>query len=451
MSIVLLAILAWFIVVMSITNLVRMMLYLVGSDIYAIKQAYRRKASRLLSPYRPRISIVIPAHNEASVIKRTLDSVCASDYKNMEIIVVDDGSTDDTAKVVRQYIRRAPLLKVESYMARYARSSKLRRRYIRADIDRKRIILVSQLNGGKAAALNNAIMNHASGQLIMCIDADSLIARDGVSRAVAYFRNPKIVALASNVNILEDGTVLGLAQRFEYLISYHMKKAQTTYNIEYIIGGIGSTFRLSILKAVNYYDTNTMTEDIDLTMKIIAKGNKKYRVAYASDCLTYTEAVPSFKSLIKQRYRWKYGRMQTFFKNPSVFFSHDRHQSKWLSWLILPHSIFQEALFLLEPVVVTFIAAVSIIYRDPFTFLTALTVITAYILANIWSSSHLTVKDRLRLSFYAPSMYLVLYALSIAEYAALIKSIKGLPKLRRSLSGERTTWISPERSGVEAS
>lgn len=447
---ILLTFLAWFIVIMSITNLIRMMLYLIGSDIYTIKQARRVKSTQSQPSYQPRVSLIIPAHNESSVIKRTLDSVSNSTYKNLEVIIVDDGSTDDTAKVIRKYIQRFNPSKVKNYMARGGRSSQLRRRYMRTNPRGIGMKLVVQPNGGKATALNNAIQNHAHGQLIMCLDADSLIAPDGISKAVEYFRNPQIVALASNVNILEDGTILGLAQRFEYLISYHMKKAQTTYNIEYIIGGIGSMFRRNILKTVNYYDTNTMTEDIDLTMKIIAKGNKKYRVAYAADCLTYTEAVPSFKSLIRQRYRWKYGRMQTFLKNPSIFFSRNKNQSKWLSWLVLPQALAQEALFLLEPVVVTFIIAMSVIYRDPYTFLIALTVISTYVDINIWSSTHLTIKDRLRLTFYAPSMYLILYILSIAEYIALLKSLRRLPVLRQSIAGAQTTWVSPERSGVAA-
>lgn len=421
---IILEFLAWFIVIMSITNLVRMMLYLVGGDIYAIKQARRNKAVKQLPAYQPTVSLVVPAHNEGVVIEETLKYLLNLDYPQdkLEIIVVNDGSTDNTLEIIHNFIiRHKAWDKIKAF---------------------------SQRNMGKAEALNNAIKNMATGELVMCLDGDSLIAADGVRKAVEYFREPDVVAMASNVNIFENGSILGLAQRFEYLISYNMKKAQTTYNIEYIIGGIGSMFRRDVLELVGYYDTNTMTEDIDLTMKIIAHGNKKYRVVYASDCVTWTEAVPSFKSLIKQRYRWKYGRMQTFLKNPSIFFSTDKNQSKWLSWIILPQSIFQELLFVLEPAVVSFILVESIIFRDPFTFLIALSVISAYILVNIWSSSHLTFKDRLRLSFYAPSMYLLLYLLSITEYAALMKSFWKLPNLRQSIRGAQTTWVSPERSGA---
>ena len=144
-------------------------------------------------------------------------------------------------------------------------------------------------------------------------------------KLVACSRDPRIIASSSNVNILPNGTPLGLVQRYEYLICHQMKKAHNAFNVEYIIGGIGSMFRRSVLDEVGFYDTNMMTEDIDLTMKIIArKGSRDRSIAFAHDSIAYTEAVPSFRSLVAgQRYRWKYGRLQTFYKNHRLFFSTD--------------------------------------------------------------------------------------------------------------------------------
>lgn len=416
--------LTYFILISSVLNLVRMMLYLVGSDIYAVKRARGHRRNQKRRAYLPTVSLLVPAHNEAAVIEQTLRCLVKLDYpaKKLQIIIADDGSTDDTVKMVRRFKRR---------------------------FDKQgQIQIFRQPNGGKADVLNNAIRNKATGKLIMCLDADSLIAPDAVRKAADYFRDRRIVALASNVSILENGTILGLAQRFEYLISYNMKKAQTLYNIEYIIGGIGSMFRRSILDKVNLYDTNTMTEDIDLTLKIIARGNKKSRVAYAHDAVTYTEAVPTFKSLVRQRYRWKYGRMQSFLKYSRLFFSRDKEHTRLLTWFILPTAVLQEALFILEPILVTFIIAVSIYYHSPQTMLTALLVISVYIIVNIWSTAYLKSREKLRLSLLAPSMYVFLYMLSVVEYLALLKAIINLRKLKQSVSGQRTTWVSPERSGA---
>jgi len=416
-------ILVTYVIAMSIINLIRMTLYLIGSDVYAIKRlkaekTYRRKY------YRPTVSLVVPAHNEASIIEKTLEYLSRLDYpkSKLQIIIANDGSTDGTSKIVQKFIK--------------------------ARKDEINMTLFGQRNGGKANVLNNAIRRKATGTLVMCLDADSLIAPDAIKKAVEYFRDKRIVGIASNVNILDNGTILGLAQRFEYLISYHMKKAQTVYNIEYIIGGIGSMFRRKMLEKVEYYDTNTMTEDIDLTMKIIAQGNKQHRIAYASDCITYTEAVPSLKSLIAQRFRWKYGRMQTFYKNYKLFFARDSVYSKGLTWLMLPYSLLLEVLFIIEPLIVTLIIFTSIYYHSPTTILVALTVISTYILINVWSSAHLSIKDKLRLSFFAPSMYIVMYLMSLVEYIALVQAIVKLPNLANSISGKRTTWTSPERSGA---
>lgn len=412
-----------YIIVMSIFNIVRMTIYLVGSDIYSVKSAKASKPSAK-RPYRPTVSLIVPAHNESSIIQQTLECLAKLEYpkSKLQIIIANDGSTDGTSKIVQKFIKTH---KAETNM-----------------------VLFGQRNGGKANVLNNAIRTKATGTLVMCLDADSLMAPDAIKKAVAYFRDKRVVAMASNVNIIDNGTILGMAQRFEYLIAYHMKKAQTMYNIEYIIGGIGSMFRRKKLEQVGYYDTNTMTEDIDLTMKIIAQGNKKDRIVYAADCITYTEAVPSLKSLITQRYRWKYGRLQTFYKNYRLFFSRDNRYSKTLTWGILPYALLMELLFFIEPIVVTFIIFVTVYYHSLITMFAALSVISGYILVCVWSSNHLSVKDRLRLSFFAPSMYIVMYLMSVAEYVALIRAAIKVPNLAKSISGERTTWISPERSGA---
>jgi biofilm PGA synthesis N-glycosyltransferase PgaC len=443
---------AYFIVTLGIMNVIRMLVYLLSSDIYTVKEAIKNRKNLPKKPYTPTISIIVPAHNESLVIRKTLESLQASNYpkSKMEIIVVNDGSTDDTSRIVRNYIAQLGRSATRSELHRLPRNKEIVRRFVRYDKPYFRTKLVNQRNGGKADALNNALKNYATGKLIMCLDADSLVHPDMVRKSVAYFRDRRVVALASNVNIMENGSVLSLVQRFEYLVSYHMKKAQTTLNIEYIIGGIGSVFRSSTLKKVGYYDTNTMTEDIDLTMKIIARGNKKQRVVYAQDALTYTEAVPSFKSLIKQRFRWKYGRMQTFLKNPAIFFNVNKKYSKQLTWFILPFAIFQEITFLFEPVVVSYIFYTSIKYKSPQTMIFAMLVISSYLFVNIWSSSHLSRRERLRLTLLAPPMYLLMYMMSVVEYTALAQAVIKLPQLRKSISGEKTTWKSPERTAIAA-
>ena len=409
------------IIVLAVANLIRMAVYVVGADVYTIKRARSTNSAT----YRPSVSLVVPMHNEGPIVERTLANLLAIDYEPLQIIVVDDGSTDDTAARIAAF-----------KMAH--------------DGDGGHVIeAFSKTNGGKAHALNTAISTRATGELVMCLDGDSLIAADAVARSVEYFRDERVVATASNVNILPGGKVLGLVQRYEYLISYHMKKAHNLFNVEYIIGGIGSMFRRSVLDEVGGYDTNTMTEDIDLTMKILlARGNKNSRVVYAADALTYTEAVESFRSLVSQRYRWKYGRMQSFLKYGRLFFSTDAKHSRALGWLMLPHAVAQEVLYLAEPIIITTIIAVSIYFHSPWTLVSAIVTISLYIIANILGTAHLSRKDKVVLILASPLMYGFFYLLAVVEYLALLQAIIALPKLRQSISQEKVTWRSPERSGA---
>lgn len=407
------------VIVLSILNMFRMGLYLIGSDIYAIKLMRSKKQRK--TRFTPYVTVIVPAHNEEAIIEDCLNSIVANKYPNsrLSIVVANDGSTDKTRSIVQRYIRN--------------------------NTSNITIKLMNQKNKGKAAALNNAIKRHVKTPYFMCLDADSLLHEDAIYCGVQQFTDKRVVAVAANVNIIEDGTMLGLLQRFEYLISYNMKKAQVLYNIEYITGGIGSLFRRTAVVDVGYYDTNTMTEDIDLSMKFVVKGNKENRLAYAADCIAYTESVHNIKSLITQRFRWKYGRMQTFLKNKKAFFNTDAPYARQLTLLMLPFALVQEFLFLIEPIVVGYIMFIILGQQDWITFVSAFGVIMAYLMFNVWSSDNLTVKERMRLTYFAPPMYIAMYALSFVEYIALLKAMVKLPNLKKSMAAKHVTWSSPER------
>lgn len=405
-------------------NIIRMAIFMVGSDLYGIHRTLALKKDGLKKVTLPLFTVVIPAHNEENTILRSLESIDRSTYPKelLELVVVDDGSTDSTVSIVNAFLKTHRQLNAK---------------------------LVSQENAGKAHALNNAMKNHATGELIMCLDADSSIAPEALVNAAAYFRDPKVVALSSNVKIRNTHTLLNLIQYFEYLVCYQMKRAQTFFNIEYIIGGIGSTFRHSTLRQVNYYDTNTITEDIDLTMKFLKLGNKDHRVIYGSDVVTYTESVLSIAGLIRQRYRWKYGRTQTFFKNKEMFFSFDKKHTKLLTWLYLPYAIFSDIAFFFEPFMVSYILYIVIRYHDWLTLLSAFLVVGTYIVFNVIAEDSISLKYRIYLALIAPWMYFFFYMLSFVEYVALIKSYAQLHLIRKSLDGNACGWEHVERANTQ--
>ena len=403
----------------SVANLLRIAIYLISSDIYTYRQL--RNKTKRRRQHLPTISVLIPAHNESASIARNLQSLYDTDYphKKFEVIIINDGSTDNTKEVIREFIRTHK--------------------------GRCTFRLINRTNGGKAKALNYALRRCAKNNLIMCLDADSYLAPSALRNGAQYFRDRNVVALSANVSIIEDGTILGLVQKVEYLMGHHMKKGQNALGLDYIIGGLGSMFRKSMLKEVSYYDTNTMTEDIDLTIKILSKKSKRQKLVYAADVITYTEAVHDLPGLMTQRYRWKYGRLQTFLKHANLFFSRDPEHSKRITWFMMPFVLLQDLAFSLEPLMLGYVIYIASQSDTLGTISSSIIFISIYVLFNVWSSDNLSVRERLRLSYYAPPMFLLILLTSIADYFALAKSTLLIPKLRKSLNLKQHTWRSPER------
>lgn len=435
------------IAVLSIFNFARILAMLLGADIYDVKQMINARKLKAAKPYQPLVSVLIPAYNEEVGVIRTLDSVLANSYENYEVIIIDDGSKDRTAQVVRDYIKSLDGTKIETYLGRRIRPSALERRYIRVDKNRTRVVVASQPNAGKGAALNNGVENYARGELVMVVDADSLLHPQAISRMVEHFRDEHILAAAANVKIIPSKTILGVAQRIEYLISYRMKRANTTLGMEYIVGGVGSTFRRKMLIEAGLYDTDTMTEDIDLTLKLIRlHGNKTSRVHYAADVITYTEHVLSFRSLIRQRFRWKYGRFQSLKKCRSLFFSRRADVSKQLAWYQLPYALFGEAVLLVEPILVAYIMFVAIKFTDITSLLWVYTIVSAFVLLMLSSEDSESWKAKVGLSVVLPAAYFLMYVLTAVEFMALLKSMR----LTKQLFGGKFahgSWEHVERSG----
>ncbi len=399
-----------------------MTFFMIGSDIYKVKQVVDKRKKTIAFDDLPTFSVVIPAHNEEDTIFRAVQSVALARYpKNkLQIIVVDDGSTDATLEIAKQC----------QYQYR---------------IDFK---FVSQKNAGKAHALNNGMKNYATGELVMCLDADSSLERNALINAANYFIDEKVVALSANVKIRQTQSILNIIQMFEYLVCYQMKRAQTIFNIEYIIGGIGSVFRRSALDKVGYYDTDTITEDIDLTMKFIQLGNKQNRVIYGADVIAYTESVLSLGGLIKQRFRWKYGRAQTFIKNRKLFFSSDKRNSRFLTYFYLPYAIFSDVAFFFEPFMISYIGYIIIRYSDLRTIISALAVVGGYMVINVLAEDTIPMKQKLLLAIVAPAMYFFFYILSFIEYVALIKTYIKFWEIPKSIKTNNCGWVHVERSAV---
>ncbi|MDG6194552.1 glycosyltransferase [Lactococcus petauri] len=368
-----------------------------AANIYDAKYTiFHGKNRRKIHSYNPDVTIIIPAFNEEKCIERTLKSVYHSKYSNKKVIVVDDGSSDNTSYIVKQFINKHNDFNLE---------------------------LIVQKNGGKSTAINNALFKKVDSELTMVLDADSELTSDAIEKAVKWFINSNIIALAINVKMLYIPNLVGLSQKYEFISAYRGKCAEHVLKTMYIVGGIGSTFRTKALKEVNGYDTDTPTEDIDLTLKLISHyGNKKNIIGYANDSIVYTQPVQKFSSLLKQRYRWKYGRFVAFVKYKSLFFNIDNKFSKTLTFYQLPMAIIQEIFMIIEPYIYLYLLWVVINYKSIpllFSMLLYCTIIVG--LSMIKSGTSL--KQQLLILIVAPLNFFLSYILTLVEYFSLINSI----------------------------
>lgn len=450
------AVLFYALVIANIINMAHLGLFVVGGNLYDVRKFYKQRREQGQVEHRPRsykqlVSVVIPAHNEELVLKRTLDSVLASSYKNIEVIVVDDGSTDKTAAVFRNYIRAAANFDPSSYRSRWSSSNPDRRRLISARNGKVQLTLISQENTGKAKAMNNAISNFVRGKFTMCLDADSLVAPDTIERAIEYFKDPQIIGVAANVRIIPGKSFITKLQRFEHLIGYRAKKFYTLSNSEFIVGGVASTYRTKVIKEVGLYDADTVTEDIGLSLKMIAaKGNKKFHIVFASDVVAFTESVQTYKALFRQRYRWKMGSLQNLIKYRHLMKAQEKSKYSWsLTYYRLPMAFFSEAMLIVEPLTIGYIVYLSIAFHTLALLLGAYLTITIYILLTLWPDEHLTRRQKLRMSFQGCQLYLLLYIMDSVQIVAIFRCLKNYKKIIYRSSG--TTWVSPQRSGANLS
>jgi poly-beta-1,6 N-acetyl-D-glucosamine synthase len=256
-------------------------------------QAYKNKKAsnnaKIDETYNPMVSIIVPCYNEGKVIKDTLKSLANLNYSNYEIVVVDDGSTDDTLEVLAQQDRS------------------INPRNVHMSLHIKE-------NGGKASALNHGI-SKANGEFILCVDGDSQLQPDSIRHALKHFKDQEVGAVAGFVEVANQGNLLAKFQEFEYLIGLNfVRRALANYGIVPVIPGPIGMFRKSVLEEVGGFadDRNLMAEDAELSLRIVMAGHK---VQSEERMIAYTEAPEDLSSLLRQRYRWNRGIIQAFRMN----------------------------------------------------------------------------------------------------------------------------------------
>jgi poly-beta-1,6-N-acetyl-D-glucosamine synthase len=404
------------ILILGTANLVKFIVLFISTDLFHFYQMFSLNKANF-TPLNKSIAIVIPAHNEELVIKATLESVFENKYNNFKVYIADDGSTDNTKQEVSKYILANPTHKLE---------------------------YVYNVNSGKAEALNNIIRNYVKEDLVMCLDADCLLTEKAIERAVIYFDNPEVVSMISNVKIIPGKSIVNFVQRMEYSFGFFFKKGLSVANIEYIVGGAGSVFTREILKEVNYYDSDTITEDMDLSMKIIQAG-KHNRIVFGNDVVVWTQGPTTGKDLLKQRYRWKLGWSQTILKNKDMIFSFDKRFNWLFTLYYLPYAIFSQFVFIFEPIFIVLAISFSIINNNWFIAFYLPLYYSILKIISILGDDSLPLKMKIYWLLMSPLGYFTMSYVSAVEFAATIMCIINYKKIVNFKNNKHTSWSHVKR------
>jgi cellulose synthase/poly-beta-1,6-N-acetylglucosamine synthase-like glycosyltransferase/peptidoglycan/xylan/chitin deacetylase (PgdA/CDA1 family)/spore germination protein YaaH len=281
----------------------------------------RERAARTVppqpDPYSLPVSVLIPAYNEEVVIVTTVERILASDYPGLEVIVVDDGSRDNTAGVLQKRFGRDP-----------------------------RVSITKIPNGGKANALNVGLAR-AGGSIVVALDADTQFRHDTISRLARWFVDPAVGAVAGNAKVGNRINMITRWQALEYIVAQNLeRRALSALGTLTVVPGAVGAWRRDALVKLGGFPADTLAEDQDLTIAVQRAG---HRVLFDSSAIAWTEAPATVRGLARQRFRWAYGTLQCLWKYRDVTFN-PRYRA--LGLVALPQVwLFQIILSALAPLV----------------------------------------------------------------------------------------------------
>ncbi len=251
----------------------------------------------------PLISVLIPAYNEEKVIARTIESALEIDYPKKEIIIIDDGSIDNTLLIAKTF-------------------------------EKDGVKVLHKENSGKATALNYAI-NFAKGEILAILDADTIAGKNSLKEINKVFENSSNVGgVAGNVKVRNKTNWITWCQALEYVSGLQIaRRAFDMFGAITIVPGAMGAFKANILKDSGGYDKDTIVEDFDATIKVLKSGKI---VRGTTKALAYTEAPETIGQFVKQRARWYRGNLQVVFKHKNVI---TNPRFGFLQKIAFPHMI----------------------------------------------------------------------------------------------------------------
>ncbi|MDX1772549.1 cellulose synthase/poly-beta-1,6-N-acetylglucosamine synthase-like glycosyltransferase [Oceanihabitans sediminis] len=326
---------------------------------YVKKNSFVNYNHILSSPISPSITIIAPAYNESLNVVENVRSLLSNHYPNYNVIIVNDGSSDDS---LEKLIEAYDLEHVE-----YVVNEKIKTQPFREGVFKsknpafEKLIVVDKENGGKADALNMGL-NISESKYVACIDVDCLLLEDALQKMIKPFMEAtdhKVIAAGGVIRIANSCVIKGgklievnlpknlivQAQILEYLRAFLLgRMAWSRLNGLLVISGAFGIFEKETAIKVGGYDTATVGEDMEIIVRMrryMEEQNKKYKVAYIPDPLCWTEAPDNYKTLISQRNRWTRGTIETLRKHRKIAFNKNYGKFGLLSY---PYWLFFERL-----------------------------------------------------------------------------------------------------------
>ena len=277
----------------------------------AVIEHWRERHTVYDPAYSPTVAVIVPAFNEAKVIVQTIASLLASDHPpNFEIVVVDDGSTDQTYQ-----------------------------RCVETFADEPRVRVFTKANAGKPDALNFGVLRTAS-EIVIALDADTIFAKDTISKLVRHFSKARVGAVAGNAKVGNRINLITRWQALEYITSQNLdRRAFNLLNCVTVVPGAVGAWRRELIEIVGGFNDETLAEDADLTMAIRKLG---YSIAYEDEAVGLTEAPDTVREFVRQRYRWMYGTLQAAWKHADALL---RPRYGSLGFVALPNIFIFQVLF----------------------------------------------------------------------------------------------------------
>ena len=256
---------------------------IVRSLMYLFLAHLRRPDRPPTDDFTPDLTVIVPAFNEEISIVACVRGVLASDYPDLSVIVMDDGSTDHTFDLVRDTFRDDP-----------------------------RVRVLHQANKGKWMALDRAY-GHVHTEFVVSVDADTLVRPDAIRHLVQKLRDPAVGAVAGVVKVANRVNFLTRFQALEYITTQNIiRRAADVYNGQLVVPGAIGAWRVEAVRKAGLYSGDTLAEDADLTISVQRAG---YRVAFEERAIAETEAPASLRPFMRQRLRWVLGMLQTGWKH----------------------------------------------------------------------------------------------------------------------------------------